>query len=300
MFRSARVLAIAGAALLVAAASAAPALAQQPQSRPRVAVLNFANNSTWAWWGDKLGEAAADELVTQMVKAGDFTVVERAQLAAVMAEQKLGQTGAVDTSTAARIGKLLGVQFILTGSITQFSVERTGGSIRAFGGIGASVTNAEAKVDVRLISTETGEILVALEGQGNKRMGGGSFRGTGGERNFDQGAAQEALRPAIEQVVQRMSQEKGKLVAAAPAAPGGQIVGMKEGVVYINRGQGAGVTVGQRFNVSRVTDEIKDADGRVLDRVVSQVAVIEVTQVLSQSAVAKVVSGDVRVNDTIE
>jgi curli biogenesis system outer membrane secretion channel CsgG len=301
MFRPFRSFAVAAVvALAICAASVAPALAQQPQGRPRVAVLNFENNSTWAWWGDRLGEAAADELVTQLIKTGNFTVIERAQLAAIMAEQKLGATGAVDSSTAARIGKLLGVQYILTGSITQFSVKRTGGAIRAFGGIGASVTNAEARLDVRLVSTETGEILVAAEGQGNRRMGGGSFRGTGGEQQFEQGAAQEALRPAVEQVVATIAQQAGTLRAAAPAAPGGQVVGLKDKLVYVNRGQGAGVKVGQRFNVSRVTDEIKDADGRVLDRVISQVAVIEVTQVLSQSAVCRIVSGDVRVNDTIE
>ncbi len=298
MLRSTRSIA-AGLALALAMAvgSSVPAFAQ---AKPRVAVMNFANNSTWSWWGDKLGEAAADELVTQLLKQGRFTVIERSQLEAVLAEQRLGATGAVNASTAAQIGKVLGVQFILTGSITQFSVERTGGSIRAFGGIGASVSNAEAKLDVRLISTDTAEILVAAEGQGNKRMGGGSFRGTGGERTFDQGAAQEALRPAIEQVVARLGEQAGQLQAAMPAAPTGQVVGVKGDLVYINRGQSAGVTVGQRFSASRVTDEIKDADGRVLDRVVSRVATLEVTQVLSQSSVCRIVDGAVQVNDTIE
>lgn len=301
MSRSLRSIAVATAlALAVGAMSATPALAQQAQGKPRVAVLNFENNSTWRYWGDNLGSAAADELVTQLLKTGTFTVIERSQLEAVMAEQKLGATGAVTASTAARIGKLLGVQFILTGSITQFSVQRTGGSIRAFGGIGASVSNAEAKLDVRLVSTETGEILVAAEGQGNKRMGGGSFRGTGGEQTFDQGAAQEALRPAIEQVVQRLASQAGTLQASGAAAPSGQVVGLKEGVVYINRGQAAGVKVGQRFQVKRVVDEIKDADGTVLDRVVGDVAVLEVTQVLSNSSVCKVVSGEARVNDMVE
>lgn len=274
---------------------AAPALAQQ--NRPRIAVMNFENNSTWTYWGDNLGRAAADELVTQLLNSGDFTVIERTQLESVIAEQKLGASGAVDASTAARIGKILGVQFILTGSITQFSIERTR---VGFGGFGAAVANAESKVDVRLISTETAEILVGLEGQGNKRMGGASFRGTGAERDFDQGAAQEALRPAIEQVVERLSGRVDQLVSAAPAAPGGQIVGVKGEMIYINRGEGAGVTVGQRFTVNRVIDEIRDADGRVLDTVVGKVGVIEVTQVLSQSAICKVVEGDVQANDTIE
>jgi curli biogenesis system outer membrane secretion channel CsgG len=269
----------------------------QAQNRPRIAVMNFENNSTWTYWGDNLGRAAADELVTQLLSSGKFTVLERTQLESVLAEQKLGATGAVDASTAARIGKILGVQFILTGSITQFSIERTR---VGFGGFGASVANAESKVDVRLISTETAEILVGLEGQGNKRMGGASFRGSGAERDFDQGAAQEALRPAIEQVVERLAGRVDQLASAMPAAPGGQIVGVKGDMIYINRGEGAGVTVGQRFTVSRVVDEIRDADGRVLDRVVGKVGVIEVTQVLSQSSICKVVEGDVQANDTIE
>src|SRR5690606_2730626 len=121
----------------------------------------------------------------------------------------------------------------------------TGGRLGVLGGIGGTVSNAETKLDVRLISTETAEILVAVEGQGNKRMGGGYFRGTGGERTFDQGAAQEALRPAIEQVVARIGEQTNRLQAVMPAAPTGQVVGVKGEVVYINRGQGAGVKTGQ-------------------------------------------------------
>src|SRR5690606_21238006 len=109
-------------AVSLALGFAVPALAQQ--SRPRIAVVNFENNSTWTYWGDNLGRAAADELVTQLLNGGQFTVIERTQLESVIAEQKLGASGAVDASTAARIGKILGVQFILTGSITQFSIER--------------------------------------------------------------------------------------------------------------------------------------------------------------------------------
>jgi hypothetical protein len=41
------------ALVLMAAATAAA------QAKPRIAVMNFANNSTWTWWGDNLGKAAA-------------------------------------------------------------------------------------------------------------------------------------------------------------------------------------------------------------------------------------------------
>ena len=109
---------VATVAVLVLCTFNVPIVAQT-----RVAVLNFENNSTWGYWGDRLGEAAADELVTQLFRTGAFSVIERSQLAAVLAEQDLGASGAVDPATAARIGQLLGAQLILTGSITQFSIQ---------------------------------------------------------------------------------------------------------------------------------------------------------------------------------
>jgi len=280
--------------LLLSGLAATAAFAQ---GKVRIAVMNFENNSTWAYWGDNLGRAAADEITTQLVQTGKFTVVERTQLEALLAEQDLGASGRVSSSTAAQIGKVLGVQLVLTGSITQFSIERTSAGFR---GIGGSYSKAESKLDLRLVNAETGEIVAVAEGEGNKRMGGGYFRGAGAERTFDQGAAQEALRPAVEDAVAKVSAQADQFASLQPAAPEGQVVGAREGLFYINRGGNAGVKVGQRFEVHRVIDEIKDADGRVLDRVVGKVGVLEVTQVLSQSAVCKLIEGEAEVNDTIK
>ena len=294
MGRFGRVKTVLAVAAVCVAAMPGTALAQ---AKVRVAVMNFENNSTWTYWGDNLGRAAADELATQLVQSGKYIVVERAQLDAILQEQNLGASGAVTPATAAKVGKLLGVQLLLTGSITQFSIQRTSVAMR---GIGGTYSNAESKVDARLVNTETGEVMVVAVGQGNKRMGGGYFHGVGAERTFDQGAAQEALRPAVEQVVVRLSAQSGRLQSLTPAAPEGQIVSTRAGLFYINRGQNAGVTVGQKFNVHHVVDEIKDADGRLLDKVIEQTGVLEVTQVLSQSAVCKLVSGKAAVNDAVK
>ncbi|MGE3510415.1 MAG: CsgG/HfaB family protein [Vicinamibacterales bacterium] len=282
------------AALILVAAGTLPAHAQ---GKPRIAVMNFANNSQWNWWGDQLGGAAADELVTQLVKTNKFTVIERAQLQAILQEQQIGQAGLTTPSTAAKIGQLLGAQLILTGSITQFSIERTQLGIR---GIGGAYSKAESKVDVRVVDTTTGEILLASDGTGSKRMGGGYFKGVRGERTFDAGAAAEALRPAIENVVAEITAQSFKVASLAPVAPAAQIVGSRDGSFYINKGESAGVKVGQRFTVKHVVDEIKDADGKVLDRVTQNTGVLEVTQVLSNSAIAKVVEGTAAQGDTVE
>lgn len=144
-------------------------------------------------------------------------MIERTQLNGLLDEQDLGASGRVSAATASKIGELLGAQLIFTGSITQFSIEtkRAG-----FGGIGGSYSNAETKLDVRLINTATGEILMAAEGQGNKRMGGGYFRRARAEQTFDEGVAQEALRPAVENVVADVASRAAEFSAIQPPEAG--------------------------------------------------------------------------------
>ncbi len=81
--------------LMVAAVLVGSPTALFAQAKIRVAVMNFENNSTWAWWGDNLGAAAADELATQLVQTGKYTVIERRELASILQEQNLGASGAV-------------------------------------------------------------------------------------------------------------------------------------------------------------------------------------------------------------
>ena len=60
-----------------------------------------------------------------------------------------------------------------------------------------------------------------------------------------------------------------------------------------------GVVVGQRYEVMRVIDEIKDASGNVLDQITDKVGVLEVTQVLGQSSICTVVEGEAAEGDKL-
>lgn len=282
--------------LSVAAASTPAAAPAQQTDKPRIAVVDFRNSSSWTYWGPRLGQAAADELATQLVQSGKFTVVERSRLESLMAEQKLGQSGAVSTGTAAQIGQLLGVQAIVTGSITQFSIDRKGGGV---GPLSASYSEAQSVLDVRLVDTSTGEILLAAEGDGKKRFGGGRFKNVNFHQTYDAGVAQEALRPAVEKTVDKIEGLRSKLASIQPKAPPGRIVGESGEQLYINRGENYGVESGQRFDVYRVVDEIRNSKGELLDRVTEKVGVVEVTRVLSQSAVCEVVSGEAQEGDEV-
>lgn len=284
--------------LLVAFSAAAPtAAAPQQDDKVRMAVLNFENNSQWHYWGDHLGEAAADELVTQLFKTGKFSVIEREQLEAILSEQDLGQSGRVNASTAAQIGAILGVQVILTGSITKFSIEEISAGFR---GIGGSYSEAETALDVRLINTNTAEIIFAEESEGKKRLGGGYAMGASAARDFDAGLAQETLRPAVEDIASKIAAAADQFASIKPPVPPSQIVGARGEDFYIDRGENFGIQVGQRFDVYRVIDEITDAQGNVLDRITEKVGVIEVTRVLSQSAVCRLVEGEAAEGDTVQ
>jgi curli biogenesis system outer membrane secretion channel CsgG len=285
-------------ALAPAIACLSVATAGSAQTRPRIAVLGFENATASQIFGDQLGEAASDELTTQLVKSGAFSVIERRQIEDILAEQSMGMSGAVDAATAARIGKVLGVQYVLMGSISQFSIEQKSGGIGRLN-LSASFAEAESKLDVRVVNTTTAEIVTVAEGGGKKRFGGATYKDLRLDRDFDAGIAQEALRPAVENAVEQIVSQKDALAANAPELAAGQVVGVREGSIYIDRGENAQVAVGQRFDVVRVVDTIRDANGNVLDEVTEKVGVIEVTRVLSQSAIGKVLEGEAKEGDRL-
>lgn len=270
--------------------------AAQQAGKVRIAVVDFRNTSGWNYWGEQLGAAAADQLATELVRTNEFSVIERERLQAVLAEQGLGQSGAVNPTTAARIGELLGVQAILTGSITKFAVDTKRVGI---GPAAVSRTEAEVALDIRVVDTSTGEILSVAEGSGKKNLGGFAIDRVAFESTFDRGVAQEALSPAVEEVIERLLDEKETFESLAPVAAAAQIVGSSEESVYIDQGENFDVQVGQRYDVFRVTDEIRDADGNLLDTITEKVGVIEVTRVLSQSSVCQVIEGEAQEGDTV-
>ncbi|MCC6772549.1 MAG: hypothetical protein IT360_15240 [Gemmatimonadaceae bacterium] len=284
------------AVLSMAFAVAAAASTGHAQSKPRLAVLAFENNTTSSIFGSRLGYAAADEFTTQLVGTGEFAVIERRQIEALLTEQKLGMSGAVDANTAARIGRLIGAQAVVVGSITQFSLDRKSAGI---GRLAASYTEAESIVDARVINTTTGEIVLTAKGTGKKRFGGAAFKDYNFERDMDAGTAQEALRPAIEEAVKQVRSQKAQLATLAVDEPMAQVVGVRGADFYIDRGQNTGIKVGQRFEVVRVVDRITDASGKVLDEVTEAVGMLEVTRVLSQSAIGKVVKGIAKDGDRL-
>jgi curli biogenesis system outer membrane secretion channel CsgG len=189
-----RITSLALAAALVLTATMA--IAADKSTKPRLAVLEFKNKADNQWWYKGGAEAAQDVFVTELVKSGKFRVVEREQLAALMEEKNLTLSGDVDPSTAVKIGKLLGVNYLLTGSVTEYGNTNVGG-----GGFGVSAGKRKfvAALNARLISTDTGEVVWADEASKEEASVKVSVFGVGGgvddDRMFD-----KVLKPCIQQL----------------------------------------------------------------------------------------------------
>jgi TolB-like protein len=109
-----------------------------------VAVLYFQNQGNPELEPLKVG--LTQMLTTDLVGAGGVTVVERTQLQALMDELKLGHSAVVDKDTSAKLGKLLGAEYLVLGSY--FSLAGT------------------LRVDARLVRVETGEVVYASGSNG--------------------------------------------------------------------------------------------------------------------------------------
>jgi curli biogenesis system outer membrane secretion channel CsgG len=176
-----------GAVILAAGVALAgvggPAQAQTEKSkRATVAVMDFDYGTVHHhWWGQyDIGKGMADQVVDALLEDGSFRVIERKKLDTVLAEQDFAQSDRADPSAAklSKLGKVLGVRYIIAGSITKFGGEEKnyggGGLIGGkLGGLGLKKAKTEVSLTARMIDTTTGEILLSAKGEGISKKGGG-------------------------------------------------------------------------------------------------------------------------------
>jgi len=131
-----------------------------------IAVLPFKDKTTNSPIKGDVGSMAVDELTTLLVNTERFSVIERERLDAVLAEQGLAGKGIVDSATAAQVGKVLGVDLIFTGAVTNWEVKESRSSTFVLIGGGAEkAIDIDLAVDGRIIDTTTGQIFFADSGE---------------------------------------------------------------------------------------------------------------------------------------
>ena len=309
---------VAVALALVAGLAVQPANAQAKR-RPRIAVMEFdyATVQTYsqAMFGSNvdIGKGITDLLITGLVKDGTYSIIERQVLDKLMTEQNFSNSNRADPTSAAKLGKLLGVDAIIVGSITQFGNETkktgiggNGGTFGGFGlgGIGHSNSKANVAITARIVNVDTGEIMAVADGFGQSArsstslLGGGGHDWSSGGGNVDFGSSNfqstiigEATKAAVDKLSADVIADSPK-ISIRTVTVDGLVAAVDGGQVILNVGKRAGVNVGDQLEVVRVTKEIKDpSTGQVIRRLTSTIGVVKATDVDDTSAVCSIVSG---------
>lgn len=95
---------------------------------------------------DNFGKIFTEVLTTSFAKSEAFKIIEREQLQKILKEFELTQSGIIDTSNAKQIGKMVGADAIVIGSVTKIG--------------------NDMRLDARIIDVESGIILTAEKSEG--------------------------------------------------------------------------------------------------------------------------------------
>lgn len=225
--------------LLAVLAVASPAFAQKKLSKdersklPRIAIIEFkAAPDCWhGWrhggWGNQMGTISnqlRDLFTTEILEKGKnkIRVVERERLNEIREELNFQQSGEVDTSTVQKIGKLLGVKYVMTGKITRFAYKEggfsTGWGVGALvskvtgdgmaGAVAGSVNVKKAsftgRLDIRLIEVETGEVLGAWKDEDKVSDTSVKVAGTGAEVSYDEELVNKVFEPIVQRITPKL------------------------------------------------------------------------------------------------
>ncbi len=133
----------------------------------KVIVLDFKNNSQIE--SGFLGAAITSTMINALTKSGRFTVIEREVLEDIIEEQNLGLAGITDPRTAAEIGKVFGVEYIITGSVSEVAIQQSSTRLGFTATrLGVSKGTVKATIDIRIIDPVTTAVMFTESGVGSQ------------------------------------------------------------------------------------------------------------------------------------
>jgi curli biogenesis system outer membrane secretion channel CsgG len=300
------------------------------QAKTRVAILNFdygtVQSSVASIFGTNqdIGKGIADMLVDRFVQGAVYSVIERKALDKIMAEQNFSNSDRANSNTAAKLGRILGVDAIVIGSITQFgrddkSTNVSGGgfggiaSRYGIGGVGRKESKAVVGITARIINVETAEILASATGLGQSQRsgtnliggGGGGFSGGGGgldmrSSNFGATILGEATNNAVTDVARQLERSAGSLPAHVVRLEG-LVADASGDTLILNIGSKAGVKVGDRLQVTRPIRQVRDpATGKVIRNIEDKLGEVVITDVDESSSTGRYSGSPAKVGDAVK
>ncbi|WP_447962500.1 CsgG/HfaB family protein [Nitrospira sp. Ecomares 2.1] len=208
------------------------------------------------------------KLIANLTSTKEVKIVERANLDAIMREVQLSQTEVISPDNAIRIGKMLGADFLIFGSISMLdpSIE-----IKTLPyNVGKQrIMSLVVGATIRLVKTETGKIEVAGDMQAEKTLK--QLNPVGSDTSIPQKFQDEVYSDLANKLASHII---NTLVPIKVATYSGN-------TVYLAR---AGLTKGSRYEVIKLGEPIRHPDDptKILGNTEEVIAIIQVTDGLKE------------------
>lgn len=241
-----------------------------------------------------IGQGIRSMLMVKMAQSNTVVLLEREKIQQVMKEQDFGATNRVKQGTQAKIGQITGADAQLFGDIVTFgrddTTKRNGAGAASyipgvFGRAAAGAANARTTdkavvvINLRLVDSETGEVIDAEEARGestrtstNWAAVGGTWRGGAGassdmtSSNFGATIIGEATQDAVNKIA-AILEKKMTGVSAKSRTIEGKVANIDGCTLYLSVGGNDGVHVGDHFEIHQILKEVLDPDTKeVLDK----------------------------------
>lgn len=112
------------------------------------------------------GQAAHEYILQRLFESHKMDIMDKDLFAAQIAEQNLNTTGLIYHDTAQKIGKILGVDYIIYGNVNDVTLSEIGTQV-GIGGV--TICTVKSHIIARIMNVETGEIISAAKGEGKSK-----------------------------------------------------------------------------------------------------------------------------------
>ncbi len=281
-----------------------------PATRPTVIVVGFDIPISGFQYEENLPNALTDLMINALINSNRFRVFERRKLDTLVQEQNFQHvSGLVDPETAVQLGKMIGANLVITGSITGLS--RGGGGGFNIGPVSLGSASTRVTLTVRIVDVTTGEILYSSvkDKKATRSKVGIQLPIIGGLGAYSQTSqdiittVNQICEEIVTEFVSKMDEGIGTL-ATIPVE--GYVVDMSGSTIYINLGQSTGIKVGDLVRIYRPGKTIVDPKTKkVLDQQLTLIAEARVTRVKMNLSEIMVIgkSGkniEIRLEDVVE
>jgi curli biogenesis system outer membrane secretion channel CsgG len=283
--------------------------------RIRLGVLTVINKAPEAndGQGDKIQVPVAgiqEMLTTALYGTRRFDVIEQKRIAEVEHQQERKDVEQPSPDTIVNIGKVLGAQYLVYGTVNEWNPDRGGKSMGPAGLFKGSKSEAEVAITFALTDVANGQILFTTSERA--RLGSWSFDwsvpgqapghgmpagpgggGGSGEKTPTNYVIQACANKAAFKIATFLHDQKWK----------GSVVEIKKADYYINAGKQQGMAPQAKLSVLSVNGIIRDREnGTVLGEDTHGIGTLEVVTVQNGFSIARIVEGckDIKMGDRVE